>query len=80
MEAVCKEDLSETILLLAHSEKKDVNEHDDDDLMRSPLHISCCKGNVVITLLLIWVRSGTKPFLFVHYNIVSLVNACEKIT
>lgn len=56
IEAVLREDLSEVILLLAHSDKKDVNEREEDDLIRTPLHISSSKGNVVLTLLLIWVR------------------------
>ncbi|XP_046846323.1 arf-GAP with GTPase, ANK repeat and PH domain-containing protein 3-like isoform X2 [Xenia sp. Carnegie-2017] len=54
IEAVQKEDLSDVMLLLAHAEKKDVNEREDDDLIRTSLHISASKGNLVITLLLIW--------------------------
>ncbi len=59
IEAVRKEDLGEVILLLAHSERKDVNEREDNDLIRTPLHISSSKGNVVLTLLLIWVGFST---------------------
>ena len=43
-----------------------MNEREDDDLIRTPLHISSSKGNVVLTLLLIWVRSNCSIYFTIN--------------
>ncbi|XP_014678079.1 PREDICTED: arf-GAP with GTPase, ANK repeat and PH domain-containing protein 11-like, partial [Priapulus caudatus] len=54
LEAVCKGDLRGVILLLAHAKPEQVNSTVSGRDRRTPLHLSCALGNVVITQLLIW--------------------------
>lgn len=57
LRAVVEDDLRLVVLLLAHGTKEEVNETYGDGDGRTALHLSCAMANVVITQLLIWVRT-----------------------
>lgn len=61
LRAVVEDDLRLVDLLLAHGTKEEVNETYGDGDGRTALHLSCAMANVVITQLLIWVRTLETP-------------------
>lgn len=67
LRAVVEDDLRMVVLLLAHGTKEEVNETYGDGDGRTALHLSCAMANVVITQLLIWVRTCRKSSLFFYY-------------
>lgn len=54
LEAVMREDLPQCILLLPRCSPEDLNAINEDRGSLTPLQISCSRGNIVITQLLIW--------------------------
>lgn len=58
LRATAEEDLRLVVLLLAHGGRQQVNETCGEGDGRNALHLASRKGNVVITQLLIWVRSS----------------------
>lgn len=59
LRATAEEDLRFVVILLAHGSRDEVNETCGEGDGRTALHLACRKGNVVITQLLIWVRTHT---------------------
>uniref|UniRef100_A0A8B9RIK2 ArfGAP with GTPase domain, ankyrin repeat and PH domain 1 n=1 Tax=Astyanax mexicanus TaxID=7994 RepID=A0A8B9RIK2_ASTMX len=55
LQATAGEDLRSVVVLLAHGSRDEVNETCGEGDGRTALHLSCRKGNVVLTQLLIWV-------------------------
>lgn len=58
LRATAEEDLRAVVLLLAHGGRQQVNETCGEGDGRNALHLASRKGNVVVTQLLIWVRTG----------------------
>jgi len=56
--AVQEKDLETVLLLLAHGKKEQLNVGDKD--RRTALHLACDMALVVITQLLVWVRTGRR--------------------
>uniref|UniRef100_A0A3B1JIA8 ArfGAP with GTPase domain, ankyrin repeat and PH domain 1 n=1 Tax=Astyanax mexicanus TaxID=7994 RepID=A0A3B1JIA8_ASTMX len=54
LQATAGEDLRSVVVLLAHGSRDEVNETCGEGDGRTALHLSCRKGNVVLTQLLIW--------------------------
>ena len=54
------EDIPQVYSLLAHCSVEDVNTHYGAGDGRTPLHLTCALGNVVLTQLLIWVSEVGK--------------------
>ncbi|XP_028989678.1 arf-GAP with GTPase, ANK repeat and PH domain-containing protein 1 isoform X2 [Betta splendens] len=54
LRATAEEDLRAVILFLAHGARQQVNETCGQGDGRNALHLASCKGNVVVTQLLIW--------------------------
>ena len=57
VEAICRCDMAEVSLALAHCKMEDVNSTVSNRDMRTPLHLAAALGNLPITQLLIWVRT-----------------------
>lgn len=77
LRAVVEDDLRLVVLLLAHGTKEEVNETYGDGDGRTALHLSCAMANVVITQLLIWVRTLETPcdtFLLKFPSIINIRN------
>lgn len=53
---VQEKDLPNVLLLLAHSNKEQINSPAGDRDKRTPLHVACELPNVVMTQMLVWVR------------------------
>lgn len=66
LRATAEEDLRAVVLLLAHGSRQQVNETCGEGDGRNALHLGSRKGNVVITQLLIWVR--THRLMCLHPN------------
>uniref|UniRef100_A0A671X4N8 ArfGAP with GTPase domain, ankyrin repeat and PH domain 1 n=1 Tax=Sparus aurata TaxID=8175 RepID=A0A671X4N8_SPAAU len=66
LRATAEEDLRLVVLLLAHGGRQQVNETCGEGDGRNALHLASRKGNVVITQLLIWVRSSPPPLTLIH--------------
>lgn len=75
LRAVVEDDLRLVVLLLAHGTKEEVNETYGDGDGRTALHLSCAMANVVITQLLIWVRTRflQPPFILKGTSIINFV-------
>uniref|UniRef100_A0A9J8BGH6 ArfGAP with GTPase domain, ankyrin repeat and PH domain 3 n=1 Tax=Cyprinus carpio carpio TaxID=630221 RepID=A0A9J8BGH6_CYPCA len=73
LRAVVEDDLRLVVLLLAHGTKEEVNETYGDGDGRTALHLSCAMANVVITQLLIWVRTRflQPPFILKGTSIIN---------
>ena len=57
VEAICRCDMAEVSLALAHCKMEDVNSTVSNRDARTPLHLAAALGNLPITQLLIWVRT-----------------------
>lgn len=74
LRATAEEDLRLVVLLLAHGGRQQVNETCGEGDGRNALHLASRKGNVVITQLLIWVRSSPPPTTLIHLSARLLTN------
>ena len=65
VEAICRGDMAEVSLALAHCTPEDVNTTVSGRDTRTPLHLAAALGNLPITQLLIWVRESVNSLLTV---------------
>ena len=56
IDAVARQDIHNTILVLAYAKTEDVNAPYSKTDTRTALHIAAALGNVVLVQLLLWVR------------------------
>ena len=69
VEAICRGDMAEVSLALAHCRLEDVNTVVSGRDTRTPLHLAAALGNLPITQLLIWVSATLpQPGPPAHYN------------
>uniref|UniRef100_A0A915HLG1 Uncharacterized protein n=1 Tax=Romanomermis culicivorax TaxID=13658 RepID=A0A915HLG1_ROMCU len=60
VETICKKDLKQMLLLLAHCNKSQINATLSPTDLRTPLHVACAVGNAPMTQLLIWYNADVK--------------------